>query len=173
VPVDLPTKLGIKTGCVVRSSFFFWFVLWIYLTVRDLGSESNVCFVLDREYCMEGFLWLLCFDTRDTEIVPSEETLILRSIGLICMLVFYSEFWAFGSAFLPVFCENLNFFFILLKLSAVCTFWIVLMCWCQKWFLKNKKTSLACISARKIIWKAPATTLSNTQSGLCSGLPHA
>jgi hypothetical protein len=40
---------------------------------------------------MEGFLWLLCFDTRDTEIVPSEETLILRSIGLICMLVFYSE----------------------------------------------------------------------------------
>ena len=52
--------------------------------------------------------------------------------------------------------------FFLLKLSTVCTFWIVLMCWCQKWFLKNKKTSLACISARKAIWKAPATTLSNT-----------
>ena len=54
------------------------------------------------------------------------------------------------------------FFFVLLKLSAVCTFWIVLMCWCQKWFLKNKKTSLACISARKAIWKATATTLPNT-----------
>jgi len=54
------------------------------------------------------------------------------------------------------------FFFFLLKLSAVCTFWIVLMCWCQKWFLKNKKTSLACISAQKAIWKAPATTLPNT-----------
>jgi len=54
------------------------------------------------------------------------------------------------------------FFFFLLKLSAVCTFWIVLMCWCQKWFLKNKKTSLACISAWKAIWKAPATTLPNT-----------
>ena len=53
-------------------------------------------------------------------------------------------------------------FFFLLKLNAVCTFWIVLMCWCQKWFLKNKKTSLACISARKAIWKAPATTLPNT-----------
>ena len=53
-------------------------------------------------------------------------------------------------------------FFFLLKLSTVCTFWIVLMCWCQKWFLKNKKTSLACISARKAIWKAPATTLPNT-----------
>jgi len=60
-------------------------------------------------------------------------------------------------------CVLLNFeFFFLLKLSVVCTFWIVLMCWCQKWFLKNKKTSLACISAWKAIWKAPATTLSNT-----------
>jgi len=32
----------------------------------------------------------------------------------------------FGTVFLPVFCANLNFFF-LLKLNAVCTFWIVLM----------------------------------------------
>jgi hypothetical protein len=35
------------------------------------------------------------------------------------------------------------------------------MCWCQKWFLKNKKTSLACILTRNIIWKAPTTTLPN------------
>jgi len=54
------------------------------------------------------------------------------------------------------------FFCFLLKLSVVCTFWIVLMCWYQKWFLKNKKTSLACISARKAIWKATTTTLPNT-----------
>jgi hypothetical protein len=46
--------------------------------------------------------------------------------------------------------SNFKFFYFLLKLSVVCTFWIVLMCWCQKWFLKNEKTSLACISA----WKA-------------------
>ena len=59
------------------------------------------------------------------------------------------------------FSPNFNFFF-LLKLSAVCTFWIVLMCWCQKWFLKNEKTSLTCISARKAIWKATTTTLPNT-----------
>ena len=52
--------------------------------------------------------------------------------------------------------------FFLLKLSAVCNFWIVLMCWCQKWFLKNKKTLLACISTRKAIWKTPATILPNT-----------
>jgi len=45
---------------------------------------------------------------------------------------------------------------------VVCTFWIVLMYWYQKWFLKNKKTSLACISAQKAIWKAPAITLPNT-----------
>jgi uncharacterized membrane protein YfbV (UPF0208 family) len=36
------------------------------------------------------------------------------------------------------------------------------MCWCQKWFLKNEKTLLACISARKAIWKATTTTLPNT-----------
>jgi hypothetical protein len=41
-------------------------------------------------------------------------------------------------------------------------FWIVLMCWCQKWFLKNEKTSLVCILTRKVIWKTPATTLPNT-----------
>jgi hypothetical protein len=52
--------------------------------------------------------------------------------------------------------------FFLLKLSAICTFWIVLICWCQKWFLKNKKISLTCISARKTIWKATTTTLLNT-----------
>ena len=45
---------------------------------------------------------------------------------------------------------NFNFFF-LLKLSAVYTFWIVLMCWYQKWFLKNEKISLAYISAQKAI----------------------
>jgi hypothetical protein len=30
-------------------------------------------------------------------------------------------------------------FFFLLKFNMICTFWIVLMCWCQNWFLKNKK----------------------------------
>jgi len=67
----------------------------------------------------------------------------------------------FDIAFVTAFYQILNFFF-LLKLSAVCTFWIVLMCWCQKWFLKNEKTSLACISAWKAIWKTTATTLPNT-----------
>jgi len=33
-------------------------------------------------------------------------------------------------------------------------FWIVLMCWYQKWFLKNEKTSLSCILARKVIEKS-------------------
>jgi hypothetical protein len=53
-------------------------------------------------------------------------------------------------------------FFFLLKFNMVYMFWIVLICWYQKWFLKNKKTSLACILAQKVIWKAPATTLPNT-----------
>jgi hypothetical protein len=36
------------------------------------------------------------------------------------------------------------------------------MCWCQKLFLKNKKISLICISAQKIIWKITIITLTNT-----------
>jgi len=56
--------------------------------------------------------------------------------------------------------KNLKFFS--LKFNMVCMFWIVLMCWCQKLFLKNKKTSFTCILARKVIWKTPATILSNT-----------
>ena len=62
-------------------------------------------------------------------------------------------------AYIMVEKELKNFF--LLKFNMVCMLWIVLMCWCQKWFLKNKKTSLACISAQKVIWKATATTLPN------------
>ena len=69
---------------------------------------------------------------------------------------------AFGNAVQTAFPKNSKFFFFLLKFNMVCTFWIVLMCWCQKWFLKNKKTSLACISAQKVIWKATATTLPST-----------
>ena len=58
--------------------------------------------------------------------------------------------------------QKIQKIFFLLKFNMVCMFWIVLMCWYQKWFLKNKKTSLACISAQKVIWKATATTLPST-----------
>jgi len=78
---------------------------------------------------------------------PNLESCLLGSVWLCCSTCFSANF---------------KFFFFLLKLSAVCTFWIVLMCWYQKWFLKNKKTSLVCISARKAIWKATITTLPNT-----------
>jgi hypothetical protein len=65
-----------------------------------------------------------------------------------------------GTRFNPRSQKIWNFFF--KKFNMVCAFWIVLMCWYQKWFLKNKKTSLICILVRKIIWKAPTTTLSTT-----------
>ena len=68
----------------------------------------------------------------------------------------------FGNAVQTAFPNNSKFFF-WLKFNMFCMFWIVLMCWCQKWFLKNEKTSLACISAWKVIWKATATTLPNTK----------
>jgi len=55
--------------------------------------------------------------------------------------------------------KKFNFF--LLKFNMFCMFWIVLMCLCQKWFLKNKKTSLTYISIRKVIWKATITILPN------------
>jgi hypothetical protein len=34
--------------------------------------------------------------------------------------------------------QKIQFFF-LLKFNMICMFWIVLMCWCQKWFLKIEK----------------------------------
>ena len=52
--------------------------------------------------------------------------------------------------------------FFWLKFNMICMFWIVLMCWCQKWFLKNEKISLTYILTRKVIWKATTTTLPNT-----------
>ena len=78
-----------------------------------------------------------------------------------CKLNFMSKSkGTFGNAAAAAFPKNLIFF--LQKFNMVYMFWIVLMCWCQKWFLKNKKTSLTCILARKVIWKALATTLPNT-----------
>jgi hypothetical protein len=71
--------------------------------------------------------------------------------------------WERGCGCVP---KKINFFS--LKFNMVCMFWIVLMCWCQKWFLKNEKTSLACILTWKVIWKVPATTLSNTLD-ICIG----
>jgi len=47
------------------------------------------------------------------------------------------------------------------------------MCWCQKWFLKNEKTSLVCISVRNVIWKATATTLPNIFSSSYKRNKHA
>jgi hypothetical protein len=44
---------------------------------------------------------------------------------------------AFGNAVQTAFPKNLIFF--LLKFNMICMFWIVLMCWCQKWFLKIEK----------------------------------
>jgi hypothetical protein len=47
----------------------------------------------------------------------------------------------------------LNFF--LLKFNMVCTFWIVLMCWCQKWFLKNEKNHWHAFWHEKLFEKHP------------------
>jgi len=66
----------------------------------------------------------------------------------------------FGSAFQKHFRKNLKFFFF----EVIC-FWcfqIILMCWSQKWFLKNKKILLAHFSEWKALWKATTTTLPNT-----------
>jgi len=53
-------------------------------------------------------------------------------VGFASATSVFFEFWErlvlFGIVFVPLFCPNLNFFLFLLKLSAVCNFWIVLMC---------------------------------------------
>jgi hypothetical protein len=46
-------------------------------------------------------------------------------------------------------------FFFLIKFNMVCTFWIVLICWCQKWFLKNKKNHWHVFWHEKLFEKHP------------------
>jgi len=79
--------------------------------------------------------------------------------------VYRNEYpWAFGIAVGKHFSKNLNFFFFFFCFEVIC-FWcfqIILMCWSQKWFLKNKKILLAYFSEWKALWKATTTTLSNT-----------
>jgi len=58
-----------------------------------------------------------------------------------------------GTRFNPHFQKNLIFFF--LKFNIVCTFWIVLMCWYQKWFLKNKKNHWHVFWHEKLFKKQP------------------
>jgi len=66
----------------------------------------------------------------------------------------------FGSAFGKRFRKNLYFF--LFWINMFLCFQIILMCWFQKWFLKNKKILLAYFSKWKAFWKATTTTLPNT-----------
>jgi len=67
-------------------------------------------------------------------LIPSHNA---RSISLISKVKEHDTepVWLYSSTCIS---SNFNFFF-LLKLNTVCIFWIVLICWCQKWFLKNKK----------------------------------
>jgi hypothetical protein len=58
---------------------------------------------------------------------------------------------SFGSAAAAAFSKILKFF--LLKFNMVYMFWIVLMCWCQKWFLKNKKNIISIHFDTKIYLK--------------------
>jgi hypothetical protein len=57
--------------------------------------------------------------------------------------------------------KGCTFFYVLIVL--IC-FHIVLMCWCQKLFLKNKKKLFWCISKQKTLWTATATTIPNRPS---------
>jgi hypothetical protein len=57
--------------------------------------------------------------------------------------------------------KNWIFFFYFELICFLC-FQIILMCWSQKWFLKNKKILLAYFSEWKALWKATTTTLPNT-----------
>jgi hypothetical protein len=52
-------------------------------------------------------------------------------------------------------CSHKIQFFFLLKFNTACTFWIVLMCWCQKWFLKNKKNHWYAFRHEKLFEKQP------------------
>jgi hypothetical protein len=92
--------------------------------LRERCSEN--IYIVENEYC-EPLFW-----RSHSVFITYEFCYFVKKMGCSVTLSL------FGSAVEPAFHQILIYFF-LLKLSAVCTFWIVLMCWCQKWFLKNKK----------------------------------
>jgi len=131
----------------LRAWFFWGLKPFLFLSLFKAGyflwgRSSMMCLNIDTTL-NNLTINLSIQETKDDRV----ESLILKQIRPEA-----EDDSAFGSAVQPAFQRISNFFFFfLLKLSAVCTFWIVLICWYQKWFLKNKKTSLACISARKAI----------------------
>jgi len=79
-------------------------------------THTRVCVIFkdSQGHCMDA--WCLEF--------VSQPTIFLGN--------FFGYVWehGYGCVCVP---KNFEIF------NMVCMFWIVLMCWCQKWFLKNKK----------------------------------
>jgi hypothetical protein len=72
--------------------------------------------------------------TFDGKTQPLNVMLEAHQHPLYCHVV-YRLVWERGCG-----CVSKKFeFFFLLKFNMVCMFWIVLMCWCQKWFFKKMK----------------------------------
>ena len=143
------------------------------------GSASDRCSLpvacISTKTCADNFFLNHLFNAKCTPVkrqphpfFAAIESLCIKGWTIIkllqsimfCIYVIRDTKSTFGNAAAAAFPKNLIFF--LLKFNMVCMFWIILMCWCQKWFLKNKKKSFTCILARKVIWKTPATTLPNT-----------
>jgi len=80
---------------------------------------------------------------------------ILKNMQLVSMCLF-------GSAFQKHFQKNLKFFFFYFEVICFWYFQIILMCWSQKWFLKNKKILLAHFFEWKTLWKTTITTFPYT-----------
>jgi hypothetical protein len=78
-----------------------------------------------------------CFKTGHDMLCPNFPLIYVFVLPWACVFKV-----TFGNAAAAAFLKNLKICF-LLKFNMICTFWIVLMCWCQKWFLKNKKNIIS------------------------------
>jgi len=123
---------------------------------------------------LEGHQWRAEIVDFLYSLISSLENVYIHTVGIYLFIYFVQPQvnrgqvkGTFGTAFVPAFPSNLNFFF-LLKLSAVCTFWIVLMCWYQKWFLKNKKNHWHAFQHEKLFEKHPQPHCQTHSYSVCA-----
>jgi len=127
------------------------YVKGIILQVSQLTWFNTLTFLFGEESMWKRKSWMHnSWQTGDLLIRGSTTIMKWMGDGFYKLISFRSAWYCVCNCVL----SNFKFFF-LLKLSAVCTFWIVLMCWCQKWFLKNKKNHWHVFRHKKLFEKQP------------------
>jgi hypothetical protein len=142
--------LGLLLFLIIYIVFQFYSPV-INLTFFNIGSwlyrlriSRSTPFIHWWEYEFAVY-WLQNFKNKSAVLIAFSSTIKNDYFFFIFPLTFFFQVQLtfklinrLGTR-CKLFLKNLMFLF-LLKFNIIYMFWIVLMCWCQKWFLKNKKT---------------------------------